>query len=75
MDEIEIIKNQIAKQATIFETRGARPTIAVSESWIGKVYLFKENEEVPLDKHGKQMMPLIQISFTDAVIKPRTTTI
>ena len=72
MDEIENIKSQIVKQATVFQTGGFKPTNSISESWIGKVYLFKESEEIPLDKNGKQMIPLIQINLENLSNKPKS---
>lgn len=70
MDKIEIIKSQIAKKASIFQTGGFKPTNSISESWIGKVFLFKKEEEIPLDKNGKQMIPLIQLNLRNVLNKP-----
>lgn len=70
MDEIEIVKSQIVRPATIFETGGFKPNNGIAESWIGKIYVFKEDEGIPLDKKGKQMIPLIQLNLTQVEIKP-----
>jgi len=72
MNELEIIKSQIVKKATIFQTGGFKPTNSISESWLGKVYLFKEDEEIPLDKNGEQMIPLIQINLNNISTKPKS---
>jgi len=72
MDEIEIIKSQIVKQGTIFQTGGFKPAYSISESWIGKIYLFKEDEGIPLDKNGIQMIPLIQINLKNVPVKPKS---
>ena len=31
------------------------------KSWVGKVFYFKENENIPLDENGKKMKPFVQI--------------
>lgn len=72
MDEIENIKKHIVKKATVFQTGGFKPTNSISESWIGKVYLFKDNEEIPLDKNGNKMIPLIQVNLNHVSIKPKS---
>ncbi len=41
--EIEQIKEAIAKPSTKFITGGFRPTNTIEESWIGKVFAFKED--------------------------------
>lgn len=52
---IEEIKEKLKKKATTFTTGGIRPTNELGESWIGKVSFKKENEELPIDKDGKEM--------------------
>lgn len=61
MDKIVSIKQRLAKKATKLLTGGFRPTNADTESWIGKVFLYKENEEIPKDNNGNLMLPLLQI--------------
>lgn len=61
MSNTESIKNQLAKKATTFITGGFKPTNSISESWIGRVYLYAENEEIPKDSKGNLMLPLMQI--------------
>lgn len=61
MNEIENIKKQIRRKAIEFITGGFKPTNSISESWIGKVYLFKEDEEIPRDNNGDLMFPLFQL--------------
>jgi uncharacterized protein YwqG len=61
MNEIENIKKQIVRKSTEFITGGFKPTNSISESWIGKVYLYKEDEEIPKDSNGKLMFPLFQL--------------
>ena len=57
---VEDLKNKIAKPVTKFSTGGFRPENTIEESWIGKVFAYKEDEEIPLDKKGNQMFPLAQ---------------
>lgn len=65
MNEIERIKQQIVKKATTFEVGGFKPTNSISESWIAKVYLYKEDEEIPKDKNGNLMIPLFQLCLEE----------
>jgi hypothetical protein len=58
---VEEIKEKLAKKAVEFTTGGFKPTNSIFESWIGKVYLYKENEEIPTGKNGKLMFPLFQL--------------
>ena len=61
MKRIEEIKKQLVKRATGFITGGFRPTNSNTENWIGQVYLYRENEDIPIDDNGKAMLPLLQI--------------
>lgn len=61
MQEIDDIKRQIVKKAIIFETGGFKPSYSDTESWIGNVYLYKEQEELPHDEHANLMIPLFQL--------------
>ncbi len=70
MNEVNKIKQQIVRKAIEFKTGGFRPTNSISESWIGKVYLYKEDEEIPKDKNGNLMFPLFQLCLEDIEIRP-----
>jgi hypothetical protein len=61
MSEIQIIKNRLAKKATEFIAGGFKPTNSITESWIGRVYLYLEDEEIPFDNNGELMLPLFQL--------------
>jgi len=65
MTPLETIKKQLAKKATGFATGGFKPTNSMTESWIGRVYLYREDEGIPKDKNGKQMFPLFQVWLKD----------
>lgn len=58
---IDEIKKILAKKATGFKTGGFKPTNAINESWIGRVYLYVEGEEIPIDNNGNLMIPLFQL--------------
>ena len=57
---VEDLKNKISKPVTKFSTGGFRPKNTIEESWIGKVFAYNEDEDIPLDKNGDQMFPLAQ---------------
>ncbi|AYN96963.1 DUF1963 domain-containing protein [Pseudomonas sp. LTJR-52] len=58
--DVPEIKRRLAKPATKFIAGGFRPTGQDDESWIGKVFLYRPDEAVPLDESGEQMLPLAQ---------------
>ena len=68
--KIQDIRNKIEKPTTIFEIGGVIPKNDIYESWIGKVDIFNENEEIPLDKNGNQMLPLAQFHLSDLPYVP-----
>ena len=70
MNEIEEIKKQIVKQGIELKTGGFKPTNSITESWIGKVYLYRKNEEIPKDKNGELMIPLFQLCFENLPFIP-----
>lgn len=61
MKRIDEIKKMLVKKATGFTTGGFKPTNSDTESWIGRVYLYKEDETIPTDNDGKMMLPILQI--------------
>ena len=70
MKDLKIIKTQLAKKAPEFISGGFKPTNSITESWIGRVYLYHENEEIPLDNDGELMLPLFQLCFNDLPFVP-----
>ena len=66
----EEIQNILRRKATGFETGGCRSTNQPNESWIGKVLLFRENEDVPAAEKGGLMTPLFQIYLPDLPFVP-----
>ncbi|GAA3511747.1 hypothetical protein GCM10022393_26830 [Aquimarina addita] len=58
---IKEIQNKIARPITKFTTGGFRPENTIEESWIGKVSVFKNDEEIPIDKNGDLMISLGQL--------------
>ena len=57
----EQLKGHISRPATWMSTGGLRPTQALTESWVSRAFLYRENEEIPLDKSGQPMFPLFQL--------------
>lgn len=64
------IKAQLVKPATELIPGGFRPTHAITESWVGRVYLFKANEDIPQDQNGDLMVPLFQLCLEDLPFIP-----
>lgn len=67
---IKTIKAKLVRKETKFLTGGFKPTNAINESWIGRVYLYKEDEEIPTDKNGELMIPLAQLCLDDLPFIP-----
>ncbi|OCA69028.1 hypothetical protein BBI01_17610 [Chryseobacterium artocarpi] len=67
---IQEIKDKIERPATEFFTGGFRPLNVLEESWIGRVFAYAEHEEIPLDKNGDPMMPLIQFYLPNQPFVP-----
>lgn len=67
---IQEIKDKIERPATEFFTGGFRPLNVLEESWIGRVFAYTEDEEIPLDKNGDPMMPLIQFYLPNQPFVP-----
>ena len=68
MEEIENIKRQIVRSATEFIISDFNPSNSFSKSWIGKVYLYKNDEEIPKDSNGVLMIPLMQLNLENLVL-------
>lgn len=58
--DIQEIKRQLVKPATTFEAGGFRPTDAIEESWLGRVFLYRPDEEIPVNAAGQPLFPLAQ---------------
>lgn len=59
--DINIIKQQLLKQALIFDVGGFRPQYVIEEPWIGAVHYYHKDEELPTDSDGMPMVPLLQL--------------
>ncbi|MGE7774750.1 hypothetical protein ACQKLP_08505 [Chitinophaga sp. NPDC101104] len=57
----EQLKGHISRPATWMSTGGFRPTQALTESWVSRVFLYRENEDIPLDRSAQPMFPLFQL--------------
>jgi uncharacterized protein YwqG len=69
---VQQVKERLYKQATVFETGGFRPQNSENESWIGKVYLYKPEESIPLEEDGKPMIPLFQLCLSELEFVPES---
>ena len=58
---IQRLKEKLFRPATKLVAGGFRPTEEKDESWLGKVFLFKKDEEIPTDENGDLMLPLAQL--------------
>ena len=58
---IEEIQEQLARPATRLSTGGFKPSNQIDECWLGRVFLYAEDEEIPRDHTGKLMFPLAQL--------------
>ncbi len=70
MNKIESFKNRLAKRAVELTAGGFRPANSIDESWIGRVYLYKEDEEIPVDNQGALMLPLFQLCLSTLPFVP-----
>lgn len=59
--DIEELKRRLSRPATKLIPGGFRPTDEDDESWLGRVFLFRADEGVPLDAAGEQMLPCAQL--------------
>ena len=66
----EEIKAALARPAVEFTAGGFRPTYAATESWLGRVYLGRPGETLPLDAQGQPMWPLLQLVLADLPAVP-----
>lgn len=58
--DIQDIKRQLAKPASKFEAGGFRPTDSLEESWLGRVFLYRPDEEIPTNAEGQPLIPYAQ---------------
>ena len=55
---LDSLLSEINRPCTKFHVGGFRPTNEIDESWLGKVTLYAQDEELPIDKNSN---PMIQI--------------
>lgn len=58
--DIQDIQHRLAKPALKFTAGGFRPTYSDEESWLGRVFLFREDEELPRNSAGETLLPFAQ---------------
>lgn len=59
--DIQEIQLHLAKPAVKFSAGGFRPTHSDEESWLGRVFLFREDEELPRNRAGETLLPFAQL--------------
>ena len=59
-EKIKELQRKIAREITYFQTGGVRPRGAINECWIGRVFAYAADEELPTDQNGVPMLPLAQ---------------
>ncbi|QXH45002.1 hypothetical protein KSS93_19210 [Pseudomonas xanthosomatis] len=59
--DTETIKQRLARPATRLIAGGFRPAHTDDESWLGRVFLFRPDEGIPLNSAGEHMLPYAQL--------------
>lgn len=63
--DISEIQSILGKPATKLTASSLNPIDQRNRSWLGKVFLYKENETIPKDSSGELMNPLAQVYIPD----------
>ncbi|NMZ31314.1 hypothetical protein HBO40_27105 [Pseudomonas protegens] len=58
--DIQEIQRRLAKPALQLIPGGFRPSGSDEESWLGQVFLFREDEELPRNSAGETLLPFAQ---------------
>lgn len=58
--DIQEIQRRLAKPALQLIPGGFRPSGSDEESWLGRVFLFREDEELPRNSAGETLLPFAQ---------------
>ncbi|MCK9798214.1 hypothetical protein M1B34_10895 [Pseudomonas sp. MAFF 302030] len=58
--DIQELKQRLAKPAVKFSAGGFRPTHSDEESWLGRVFLYGPDEELPCNPQGEPLLPFAQ---------------
>ena len=66
------IRKALARPAVEFTAGGFRPRHTATESWLGRVYLSRADEQLPTDQQGRSMWPLLQLVLADLPVVPPT---
>lgn len=57
----EEIRTRVARRASKLTAGGFRPSGELTESWLGRVFLFKADESLPVNSNGEILFPLAQL--------------
>ncbi|MDM1361942.1 DUF1963 domain-containing protein [Myroides marinus] len=71
MKTLEELKQEIGRRVTAFEVGGFRPLDTIEESWIARVTAYKEEQQIPLDDKGREMIPLLQLYLPNLPFVPK----
>jgi hypothetical protein len=61
----EEIKAALARPAVLLTKGSDQPTYVTTKSWLGRVFLSRPGETLPLDAQGQPMWPLLQLVLAD----------
>jgi uncharacterized protein YwqG len=67
---IDEIKEILRRKAVVFHTGGKRPAKEPLESWVGCVSWKRQDEGVPMDVSGKEMLPIAAIFLKELPFCP-----
>lgn len=71
MKTLDQLKQEIGRTVTAFEVGGFKPLGTLEESWIAKVTAYTEDEVLPLDDKGREMIPLLQLYLPNLPYVPK----
>jgi hypothetical protein len=55
------LKNRLVRPAVALTRGNSRPSYRTTKSWLGRAYLHRPGETLPLDAQGQPMWPLLQL--------------
>ncbi|WP_144636579.1 DUF1963 domain-containing protein [Bordetella genomosp. 13] len=67
--EIEAIRRKLNRPLTRLTAGGFRPTHQDDESWLGKVFLFRPDEDIPRNASGQPLLPYAQFHIPSLPVR------
>ncbi len=68
--DIHEVKKRLVKRAIGLSIGNFTSSNPEKDSWIGRVCIYGENEEIPLDDEGYEMLPLLQLHLANLPFVP-----